>query len=222
MVLFYTVGERLLKEVKTKSSFGDVHITIFQRYISFIAPGPLMPASIQEARVETQDGEEIPLHQWDADLRQQVKEAKAGIPFQISLFRNLFIFIALLVALGIFNRYRLAQKNQETTNLTQRIEDIKAGDIFRVVFYKEDFSKMGLIQVTAISGDTIKFVRSLETQEATFKERDKHLPFTEYTNTEETASVSLLKKSGHDQSIVSFIPDRLGGGGIAKIIGVQN
>ena len=222
MIYFYQVSEKNLKEVVYESKTGKVQIIVFQQYLSMLLPGPWMPFGIQQVRVLNEDGEEISRDQWGEDLKTKVKEVKSEVPFQISLFRNLFIFILILAVFGTYNRIKLNQKKQVAIDLTQKLNEIKDGDVFRTVFYDMEPSQIGLIKVVGIDGDTIKFNRSSETKKYLVTEGENNISFSHFNQQEEKVSLAILLKSKSDQHLVTYTTEEKKGEVIGKIIAIQD
>lgn len=72
-------------------------------------------------------GNDIPRKYWNESLVIKAKEEKAKIPFQIGLFRNFFIFVAILAVLSIVmpivnkNKVSIAKDSNQRAYLIGKI-----------------------------------------------------------------------------------------------------
>lgn len=202
MIYVYQFDERLLKKFIFNEDGNNYTVLIFQRYVSYLLPGPWFPASPKLARVSNEVGEEINPKYWSAELKQQIKQEKQRIPFQISLFRNSIVF-GLIVAICALIMPQLAKQKKEDlkkyhAELVQEFANIQSGDIFRVKIAEESgntsyIKGVGLIKVTSVSGDTIRFVRSTELKEYKYSEEMRHLDLHEFDTKEYMASKKELE-----------------------------
>lgn len=202
MIYVYQFDERLLKKFIFNEDGNNYTVLIFQRYVSYLLPGPWFPASPILARVSNEKGEEVNPKYWGDELKRQIRQEKQRIPFQVSLFRNSIIF-GLIVALCAFIMPQLAQQKKKDleryhAELVQELANIQSGDIFRVKIAEESgntsyIKGVGLIKITSVSGDTIRFVRSTELKEYKYSEEMRHLDLHEFGTKEYMASKKILE-----------------------------
>lgn len=213
MIFTYTIEEKVLKEASIRVNQETFRVVISQDYISFLVPGPWLPFGIKTSRVYDQADNEVKPSNWSDELMHQVKSLKKSVPFQVSLFRNTIIFalfiLAAIIIMPRVNQNKLENKEKAQEELIQAIEQVKEGDVFRVIVTKEENNTVsnagiGLIKVVGVSGDTIKCVRSTQMAEYSYKGESKRLKYKEFGSDVELINKKALVRSGRDFSLTTI------------------